>query len=145
MLEAISLPLRKGWSYTLYVSSSPPAKPLSIPWKERGKKERLRSSLIWNWNFQLHLSSQQKTPRCERWKSGTKNVRIIPTLLWLKSLWSYCASLEERGLGLPRAMSSLTSLSWSLCSFDLGRGKRKSKGCSAEIKDKIEEMTHGNL
>lgn len=42
------------------------------------------------------------------------------TLLWLNSLWSYWTSLVLlRGLGTPRAMSSLMSLSWSLCSFDL--------------------------
>lgn len=27
---------------------------------KRKREKRLRSSLIWNWNFQLHLSSQQK-------------------------------------------------------------------------------------
>ena len=47
------------------------------------------------------------------------------TLLWLKRRWSYWASLEERGLGFPRAMSSLMSLSWSLCSFDLEQKMRK--------------------
>lgn len=45
------------------------------------------------------------------------------TLLWLKSLWSYWTSLELRGLGTPRAISSLMSLSWSLCSLDLRKKK----------------------
>ena len=49
-----------------------------------------------------------------------KAVFWVPhTLVWLKSLWSYWTSLEVRGLGTPRAMTSLISRFSFLCSFDL--------------------------